>query len=91
MRVALGATSSRVFRVIVGSALRLTAIGVTIGVAAAAASTRLLSALLYGVSPTDPLTFGAITALLLLVALAAGYAAARKGLTVDPVVALRHE
>jgi predicted permease len=91
VRVALGATRGRVFRVIVGSALRLTAIGVTIGVAAAAASTRLLSALLYGVSPTDPLTFGAIPALLLFVSLAAGYAAARRGLTVDPVVALRHE
>jgi putative ABC transport system permease protein len=91
VRVALGATRGNVFRVIVGGAVRLTFIGVLLGIGAAAAGTRLLSALLYGLSPLDPLTFGGIAGLLVLVTLLAGYAAARKGLTVDPVVALRHE
>ena len=91
IRIALGATRQNVFRVIVGGAVRLTLVGVGIGVALAAAGTRLLSTFLYGLSPTDPPTFVGIAVLLVLVTLAAGYAAARKGLTVDPVVALRHE
>jgi putative ABC transport system permease protein len=91
IRVALGATRRQVFRVIAGGAVRLTAIGVVIGMGAAAAALRLLSAMLYGLSPTDPLTFGAVAALLFLVALAAGYGAARKGLEVDPMIVLRHE
>jgi putative ABC transport system permease protein len=91
IRIALGATRQNVFRVIVGGTVRLTLVGVAIGVALAAAGTRLLSALLYGLSPTDPLTFAGIAALLVLVTVAAGYVAVRKGLTVDPVVALRHE
>jgi predicted permease len=91
VRVALGATRGNLFRVIVGGAVRLTVIGVALGIGAAAAGTRLLSALLYGLSPLDPLTFGGIAGLLVLVTLLAGYAAARKGLTVDPVIALRHE
>ena len=91
IRIALGATRQNVFLVIVGGAVRLTLVGVAIGVALAAAGTRLLSAFLYGLHPTDPLTFTGTAALLVLVTLAAGYVAARKGLTVDPVVALRHE
>jgi ABC-type antimicrobial peptide transport system permease subunit len=91
IRVALGASRPEVFRVVVGGAVWLTVIGVAIGSAVAAAATRLLSALLYGLSPTDPLTFAGIAALLLLVTLTAGYAAARKGLNVDPVVVLRYE
>jgi predicted permease len=91
IRVALGASRGGVFRVIVGSAVRLAAVGVALGVALAAAGTRLLSALLYGLGPTDPLTFAGIAALLLFVTLAAGYAAARKGLDVDPIVVLRHQ
>ena len=91
IRIALGASRQNVFLVIVGGAVRLTLVGVAIGVALAAAGTRLLSAFLYGLHPTDPLTFTGTAALLVLVTLAAGYVAARKGLTVDPVVALRHE
>jgi predicted permease len=91
IRLALGASHHHIFRVIVGGAVRLTLIGVAIGVALAAALTRVLSAFLYGLSPTDPLTFGGIAALLVLVTLLAGYAAARRGLRADPVVALRHE
>jgi len=91
IRVALGAPRGAVFRVIVGRAVRLAGIGVVLGAAVAAAATRLLSALLYGLSPTDPLTFGGIAALLLLVTLGAGYIAARKGLDADPNTILRHE
>ena len=91
IRIALGASRRNVFRVVVGDAVSLTIVGVSIGIALAAAASRLLSAFLYGLSPVDPLTYGGIAALLVLVTLAAGYAAARKGLDVDPVVALRHE
>jgi predicted permease len=91
IRVALGATRENVFYVMVGSAVRLTAAGAAIGLAIAMAAMRLLSTLLYGLSPTDPLTFGGIAALLVFVTLGAGYAAARKGLDVDPMAALRHE
>lgn len=91
IRLALGASRRDVFRVIAGSAVKLALVGVAIGVALAAATMRLLSAFLYGLSPTDPLTFGGIAALLLFVTLAAGYAGARRGLYVDPIVVLRHE
>jgi predicted permease len=91
IRVALGATRQRVFRMIVGGAVRLTAVGVAIGAAIAAGAARLVSSLLYGLSPTDPPTFVGIAVLLTLVTLGAGYAAARKGLDVDPMTVLRNE
>jgi ABC-type antimicrobial peptide transport system permease subunit len=91
IRLALGATRADVFRVIVSSAARLTAAGVALGIVLAAAAAHLLSALLVGVSPTDPLTFVGIGVLLLVVALTAGYAAARQGFDVDPVALLRAE
>jgi macrolide transport system ATP-binding/permease protein len=91
IRVALGASRRRVLQVVMGSAFRLTVVGVLIGLALAAGVARLASSLLYGLSPTDPLTFGGIAVLLMAIALAAGYAAARKGLNVDPMVVLRHE
>ena len=85
-------TSRRtIFQVIVGGAFRLTVVGVLIGLALGAAVARLASFLLYGLSPTDPVIFGGVAALLILVTLGAGYAAARKGLNVDPQVILRHE
>jgi len=91
IRVALGATQSDVFRVIVGSTLRIAVTGVVLGGVLAAATTRLLGALLYGLSPVDPLTFGTIAVLLLCLTLAAAYIAARRGLDVDPLTVLRHE
>ena len=91
IRVALGATRAHVFAAIVGSAVRLTAIGIAIGAAAALAGTRALKILMYGVSPTDAPTFLVVALLLTIVALAASYGAARRGLDVDPMVALRRE
>ncbi len=91
IRIALGATRRNVFHLIVGGAVRLTLIGVVLGVALAAAAARVLSSFLFGLSPTDPITFAGIAVLLICVTLVAGYAAARKGLGIDPVVALRRE
>ncbi len=91
IRVALGASKRDVFTVIVGGALRLTAIGVVLGVGLAAAGTRALAAFLYGLSPTDPVTFAGIAGMLICVTLVAGYAATRRGLNLDPIAALRRE
>lgn len=91
IHVALGATRGDVFRIIVGGAVRLSAAGLALGFLLAAATTRLLTSFLYGLSPTDPATFAGIAGLLVLVTLAAGFGAARHGLNVDPMVVLRRE
>ena len=91
IRVAMGATRVGVFRTIIGGAAKLTALGIVIGAGLALAVTRLLTSFLFGVSPTDPVIFGGIALVLAAVTVGAGYAAARKGLNVDPMVALRHE
>jgi predicted permease len=91
IRIALGATRERVFRLVVGGTLRLAAVGVAIGVVLAAGVMRLLSWLLIGLSPTDPLTFAGIATLMAAITLGAGYAGARKGLNVDPIEVLKYE
>ena len=91
IRMALGAQQSKVLSQVLGEGLRLAIIGAVLGLAAAYALTRLMTRLLYGVSPTDPLTFAAVAALLVIVALAACYVPARRAAAVDPMVALRHE
>ena len=91
IRMALGAQQNKVLLQVLGEGLRLAIIGAAIGLAAAFALTRLMTRLLYGVSPTDPLTFAAVAALLIVVALAACYVPARRAAAVDPMVALRHE
>ncbi|HKV26169.1 MAG TPA: ABC transporter permease [Candidatus Acidoferrum sp.] len=91
VRVALGAQRRDVLRLILGQGGRLALLGLGVGVLAALLLTRLMASLLYGVSPTDPLTFGAVIALLFGVALAACYFPARRAMSVDPLVALRHE
>lgn len=89
IRITLGATASALFGLIVGGVARLTAIGIVVGVALAAGVTRFARAMLYGVSPTDLLTFASVSALLLLVTLAAGWITLRQGLKVDPAALLR--
>lgn len=86
-----GADLSGLARLILGQGTRLTLLGVALGVAAAFAMTRLMGTLLYGVIPTDPLTFAEVALLLWIVALAACYPPVRRATKVDPMVALRHE
>lgn len=91
IRQALGARPQEVVSGIVGQGLKLTLVGVAIGVAGALVLTRFLSSLLYGVTPTDLLTFIAVSLILIAVALLACYIPARRAVKVDPMVALRYE
>ena len=91
IRVALGARRDDVLKLIIGEGLRLTIIGIGIGIVGSVALARFLSSMLYGVTSTDPLTVAAVSFLLLLVALLASYLPARRAMQVDPVQALRNE
>ena len=91
VRVAVGASAGDLLRLVLGGGLKLTAIGVAIGLAASAALVRSLATLLFGVPPLDPLTFIAAPAVLILVALLACLAPAIRALRADPVAALRAE
>jgi predicted permease len=91
VRMALGASPARVTRLVVKQGALLCGAGVAAGIVGALAVTRSIGALLFGVSPTDPLTFAAMTLLLLVGALAASYIPARRASRIDPAVALRAE
>ncbi len=89
VRLALGATPGQVWSMLVAQAATLGALGVAIGAGAALVLTPLAAALLFGVSPADPLTFGGVSALLLVIAIVAGALPARRAMRVDPATALR--
>jgi len=91
IRMALGASQGQIVWGVLGFGLRLAAIGLAIGLAAAFAATRLLSSLLYGVHPTDAITFAVVSLILLAVALIASYLPARRATRVDPLTALRYD
>ena len=91
VRIALGAGSGDVLGMILGQGLRTILVGVAIGIAGSLALTRAVESLLFGVTATDPLTFGGVTLLLVGAALLACYIPARRATKVDPMVALRYE
>ncbi|HKR21772.1 MAG TPA: FtsX-like permease family protein, partial [Pyrinomonadaceae bacterium] len=91
VRMALGATARDVFKLIVGRGMKLTIVGIVIGVGGAVALTRLMHSLLFNTSATDPITFIAISVLLSLAAFLACFIPARRAAKVDPLVALRYE
>jgi len=91
VRVALGAQTRDVLRLVVRQGMLLAGVGIGVGLAAAIGATRLMTGLLFGVRATDPITFAAIALLLAIVALLACLLPARRATQVDPLVALRVE
>ena len=91
IRMALGATRSTIVRDVLGHGLLLTAVGLGIGLAGALVGARLIRSLLYGIAPTDMVTFVAVSVVLTAVALTASYVPARRASRVDPMIALRYE
>lgn len=91
IRLALGAQNLNILRMVLRQGLGLALVGAAVGLACALIVSHLMAALLYGVRPTDPLTFAGVALLLIGVALLASYIPARRAIRVDPLVALRHE
>ncbi len=91
VQMALGARRGDVLRVVIGRGLGATIIGLSVGIAASLALTRLISGFLFGVKATDPLTYSVVALVLATVAMVACYLPARRATKVDPMVALRHE
>ena len=89
--MALGARPLDVLKLVVRQGMILALIGVVVGLAGALALTRVMSSLLFGVTERDPITFGVVAALLMVVAFIACFVPARRATKVDPLVALRYE
>jgi predicted permease len=91
IRMALGAQSRDILRLVIKQVIAIVAIGLGVGIAAALGLTRFMSEMLYNVRPNDPVTIAAVAALLAVVALVACYLPARRAIHTDPIIALRHE
>jgi ABC-type antimicrobial peptide transport system permease subunit len=91
LRLALGADRGSVLRLVVGTGARLALLGIAAGTTIALPLTRLMTDLLYGVRPADPLTFSVVTIVLAATSILACYIPARRAASVDPIVALRYE
>jgi predicted lysophospholipase L1 biosynthesis ABC-type transport system permease subunit len=91
LRMALGANPRSVLRMVVGQGLRLAGLGLVLGLVGALALTRLMTGLLYGTSPTDPVTFAAVVGVLALVAFLASWLPARRAALIDPARSLQAE
>jgi ABC-type antimicrobial peptide transport system permease subunit len=91
VRMALGASSLQVRRMVVTQGMKLAAVGVLIGIGSSLALARVMKSMLYGVKPWDPLSIGLVAILLTMVTLLAAYIPARRASRVDPMVALRYE
>ena len=91
VRMAFGAESRAIFQMMIGQGLRLSAIGIVVGLVAAVLLTRVMGTMLVGVTPTDPVTFTAIAVLFVLIAAVASFLPARRAAALDPTVALREE
>jgi ABC-type antimicrobial peptide transport system permease subunit len=89
VRIALGASRSDVLGLVLRQGMRLAAIGACLGLIGAAIAARAMQAVLYDISPHDPVTLMAVTAVFILIAASACYAPARRAMRVDPIVALR--
>jgi putative ABC transport system permease protein len=91
VRMALGASRTKILRLVLEQGLMTAAIGIAVGIVASVAVTRTITSLLFGLSPMDPVTFVGVGLLLAAVALLASYIPARRAAKVDPMVALRYE
>lgn len=91
VRIALGAQRRDVMRMVLSEGAKMAFLGVGVGIAGGLALTRLMSRVLFGVTPQDPLTFAAVAVLLSAAAIAASYIPARHAVRVDPIIALGHE
>lgn len=91
LRMTLGAQRGNVLKMVIGQGMKLASLGVVLGLIASVALTRTMKSLLFGISPTDPITFLSIAALISLVALLACFFPARRATKVDPMIALRYE
>ena len=91
LRMALGAASRDVLRMVIAEGLKLTVAGLGLGLGAAFALNRLIASQLFGVTATDPLTYGGVAMLLAMVAMVACYIPARRAARVDPMIALRRD
>jgi predicted permease len=91
VRMAMGAAPSSIFGLIVGQGLRLSAVGIAAGVLAALALTRVMTTILIGIKPTDPITFAAMIVFFAIIATLAAWLPARRAASLDPTVALRDE